>query len=46
MNNNNKKKNKKYNCNGPPALKSQREGYQSNQKILHHDQHFKSQLNS
>ena len=28
--------NKKYNCSGPPAFKSQRVGYQSNQKLLHH----------
>ena len=30
------RKNKKYNCSGPPASKSQRVGYQSNQKLLHH----------
>ena len=28
--------NKKYNCCGPPAFKSQRVAYQSNQKLLHH----------
>ena len=28
--------NKKYNFSGPPAFKSQRVGYQSNQKSLHH----------
>ena len=32
-------KNKKYNCTGPPAFKSQRVEYQSNQKLLHHYQH-------
>ena len=26
--------NKKYNCSGPPAFKSQRVGYQSNQKLI------------
>ena len=31
--------NKKYNCCGPPAFKSQRIAYQSNQKLLHHCQH-------
>ena len=30
--------NKKYNCTGPPAFKSQKVGYQSNQKLLHHYQ--------
>ena len=30
---------KKYNCSGTPAFKSQRVGYQSNQKLLHHYQH-------
>ena len=33
------KLNMKYNCSGPPAVKSQRVGYQSNQKLLHHYQH-------
>ena len=28
----------------PPAFKSQRVGYQSNQKLLHHYQHSKNQL--
>ena len=31
--------NKMYNCSGPPAFKSQRVGYQSNQKLLQHYQH-------
>ena len=31
--------NKKYNCSGCPAFKSQRVGYQSNQKLMHHYQH-------
>ena len=31
--------NKKYNCSGPPAFKSQNVGYQSNQKLLHNYQH-------
>ena len=31
--------NKKYNCSGSPAFKSQRVGYQSNQKLMHHYQH-------
>ena len=35
-----------HNCNGSPAFKSQRVGYQSNQKLLHHYQHSKNQLNS
>ena len=30
------KQNKKYNGSGPPAFKSQRIAYQSNQKLLHH----------
>ena len=30
------KKNKKYNCSGAPAFKSQKVGYQSNQNLLHH----------
>ena len=38
--------NKKYNCNGPLAFKSQRVAYQSNQKLLHHCQHSNNQLNS
>ena len=29
----------KYNCSGPPAFKSQRVRYQSNQNLLHHYQH-------
>ena len=29
-------KNKKYNCSGHPIFKSQRAGYQSNQKLWHH----------
>ena len=33
------KKNKKYNCSGAPAFKSQRAEYQSNQKLLHNYQH-------
>ena len=28
-----------YNWRGPPAFKTQRVGYQSNQKLLHHYQH-------
>ena len=28
--------NKRYYCSGPPAFKSQRVEYQSNQKLLHH----------
>ena len=32
-------KNKKYNCSGPPAFKSQKERYQSDQKLLHDRQH-------
>ena len=39
-------KNKKYNYNGPLAFKSQRVGYQTNQKLLHHYYHTKNQLNS
>ena len=35
------KENKKYNCSGPPVIKNQRVGYQSNQKLLHHYQHSK-----
>ena len=31
--------NKKYNCSGSSAFKSQRVGYLSNQKLLHHNQH-------
>ena len=27
---------KKYKCSGPPTFISQRVGYQSNQKLLHH----------
>ena len=38
--------NKKYNCSGPQAFKSQGVGYQSNQKLLHHFLHSKHQLNS
>ena len=38
--------NKKYNCSGPPAFKSQRVGYQSDYKLLHHCQHSNNQLNS
>ena len=34
-------KSNRYNCSGPPAFKSQRVGYQSNQKSLHHYQHQK-----
>ena len=33
-------------CSGPPAFKSQRVGYQSNQKLLHHHQHQNNQLYS
>ena len=40
------KQNKNYNCNGPPAFKSQKVGYQSNEKLLHHYQHLKNHLNS
>ena len=29
----------KYTCSGPPAFKTQRVGYQSSQKSLHHYQH-------
>ena len=32
-------KNKKYKCSGPPTFKSQRVGYQPNQKLLHYYQH-------
>ena len=39
-------KNRKYNWSVPLAFKSQRVGYQSNQKLLHHYQHSKYQLNS
>ena len=39
-------KNKKYNYNGPLAFKSQRVGYQTNKKLLHHYYHAKNQLNS
>ena len=35
----NNRKSKKYNCSGSSAFKSQRVGYQSNQKLLHHYQH-------
>ena len=35
----NNSNNKKYNCSGLPAFKSQSVGYQSNQKLLHHYQH-------
>ena len=38
------KQNKKDNCSGPLACKSQRVGGQSNQKLLHHYQHSKYQL--
>ena len=38
--------NNKYNCSGPPTIKSQKVGYQSNQKLLHHYKHSKNQLNS
>ena len=34
------------NCSGPPLFKIQRVGCQSNQKLLHHYQHSKNQLNS
>ena len=37
--------NKKYNFSRPPVLR-QRVGYQSNQKLMHHYQHSKNQLNS
>ena len=36
----------KYNCSGPTAFKSQRVGYQSNQKLLPHYQHYNNQLYS
>ena len=42
----NTKNSKKYNCSGPPAFKSQRAVYQSNQKLLCHYQHSENQLNS
>ena len=32
---------KTYSCSGPPAFKSQRVGYQFNQKFLYHGQHSK-----
>ena len=38
--------NKKYNCSGTPAFKSQRVEYQSDQKLLRHYQHSLNQLNS
>ena len=38
--------NKKYNWSGPQAFKSQKVAHPSNQKLLHHYQHSKSQLNS
>ena len=38
--------NKKFNCSGPPGFKSQRVGYQSDQKLLPHSQHAKNRLNS
>ena len=38
--------NKKYNCCGPTAFKSQRVGYQSNQKLLCYYQHPKNHFNS
>ena len=37
--------NKKYSCSGTPAFKSQRVGYQSDQKILRHYQHLNNHLN-
>ena len=37
--------NKKYNCSRPPEFKSKRVRYQSNQKLLHHYQNSKNQLN-
>ena len=40
------KPNKKCNCSGPPTFISERAGYQSNQKLLHHYQYSKNQLNS
>ena len=36
-----KKEKNKYNCRGLAAFKSQRVGYQSTQKLLHHYQHSK-----
>ena len=36
----------KYNCSGPTAFKSQRVGYQSNQKLLPRYQHYNNQLYS
>ena len=36
---------KKNNCNGPLVFKSQRVGYPPIQKLLHHYQHSKNQLN-
>ena len=39
-------KNKKYDCGGLPAFKSQRVGYPANQKLLHLCQHSKNQFNS
>ena len=38
--------NKKYNCSGPLAFKSQKVEYQSNQKLPHHYQHENNQPNS
>ena len=38
--------NKKYNCSGPLAFKSQRIGYPSNQKLLHHYQQLYSYIHS
>ena len=42
----NNKWNKKYSFTGPLGFKSQRVGYQSNQKLLYHYQHSRNQLNS
>ena len=38
--------NKKYNCSGPQAFKNQRVGYQSDPKLLQHNQYSQNQLNS
>ena len=38
--------NNKCNCSGPEALKCQRVGYQSKQKLLDYYQHSKNQLDS
>ena len=38
--------NKKYNCSGTPAFKSQRVEYQSDQKLLRHYQHLNNHLSS